>query len=490
MNERARIVVIGGGVGGLAAAIRLAAAGHEVSLLERNEVVGGKLATYTREGYTFDIGPSLVTLPHLFDDVFELAGAPSGGPLDLVRLDPQFRYHWRDGSSLTVADDLDDTAAAFDELSDGAGAQWRSFDARGRRIWDVAERTFFAGPMTSPLSLAKRLRSPFDLTAIDPLRTLHRSATSHFDDVRLVQWAGRYATYSGSSPFRAPATLACIPHIEARFGCWYPMGGLGTIRDTLERAARDVGVDIRTNTEVVAVTSDDERVHGIVLDDGTDVAADVVVANTDAEHLYRDLLPDDAATRRVSRAKRSTSGFVVCAGVRGLTPGLAHHNVWFSDDERAEFDAIGRGELADDPTIYACVSSVTDPSQAPDGCENWFLLINTPAGAEIDPALGTDMVLEGLASHGVPLRDRVEFVHTMTPTDIAERYRSPGGAIYGTSSDGMRAAFTRPSNRGARDGLYLVGGSSHPGGGLPLVLTSARIVADMIEADEPWADGR
>ena len=479
-----RTVVIGGGVGGLAIAIRLAAAGHEPLLVERNEVVGGKLATYTRDGYTFDIGPSLVTLPHLFDELFDLAGSPSADRLDLVRLDPQFRYHWRDGPTLTVADDHDETAAAFEEFSAGAGAQWHSFDARGRRIWDVAERTFLAGAMTGPVSLARRLRSPFDVTAIDPFRTLHRSAASYFDDDRLVQWAGRYATYSGSSPFRAPATLACIPHIEARFGCWYPLGGLGTIRSALERLARDAGVEIRTSTEVTAVTADEHHVRGVVLDDGTEVDADTVVANTDAEHLYTDLLPDAAASRRVRRATRSTSGFAVCAAVRGLTPGLLHHNVWFSDDERREFEAIGRGELADDPTIYGCVSAVTDRSQAPDGCENWFLLINTPPGAEIDRKRGTDLVFRRLASHGVALRERIEFVHTMTPDDIAQRYRSPGGAIYGTSSDGMRAAFTRPANRGARAGLYLVGGSSHPGGGLPLVLTSARIVAEMIADDE------
>ncbi len=303
------VVVVGGGVGGLAVAIRLAAAGHEPLLVERNDVVGGKLATYTRDGYTFDIGPSLVTLPHLFEELFDLAGAPSPcGPetagldpyrLDIVRLDPQFRYHWPDGSSLTVADDNADTAAAFEGFADGAGEQWYSFDARGRQIWDVAERTFLAGPMTGPLSLARRLRSPLDLTRIDAFRTLHRSAGSYFGDHRLVQWAGRYATYSGSSPFGAPATLACIAHIEAHFGCWYPMGGLGTIRTALERLACDTGVEIRVGTEVAAITADDERVRGVVLDDGTEVTADVVVANVDAEHLYADLLPDAGASRRV-----------------------------------------------------------------------------------------------------------------------------------------------------------------------------------------------
>jgi phytoene dehydrogenase-like protein len=225
---------------------------------------------------------------------------------------------------------------------------------------------------------------------------------------------------------------------------------------------------------------------------GTDrferLRADLVVANADAEHLYRDLLGDAAAVRRVQRADRSSSGFVICAGVRGLTPGLAHHNVWFSEDYQAEFAQIAAGELPDDPTIYACVSSVTDQSQAPVGNENWFLLINTapvsaePEGPELDPEVATQRVLSGLARRGVDLFDRIEVLHTLTPSDLAQRYRAPGGAIYGTSSNGRRAAFRRPSNTTKYSNLFLVGGSSHPGGGLPLVAMSARIVADLVGA--------
>lgn len=497
-----RTLVIGAGVGGLAAAIRLRAAGHDVTVLERRTVVGGKLATLRRDGFTFDLGPSLVTLPQVFDDVFRAAGTSLDDEVELVRLDPQFRYHWRDGSSLTVHDDADDTAAAFDEFEAGAGGQWQRFDARGRRIWDVAERTFFAGPMSNPFALLKRMRSPRDLTSIDPLRTLHGAAAATFDDDRLVQWAGRYATYSGSSPYESPATLACIPHVEARYGCWYPMGGLDALRRALERVALDSGVEIRTGADVARITLAEPpdtmsgsrnggRVRGVELADGTSLDADHVVANVDAEHLYADLLRDDAALKKVRRADRSTSGFVLCLGVRGDTPGIGHHNVWFSESYAAEYNDLDAGRPASDPTIYACVSSVTDPTQAPEGCENWFVLVNAPAGAEIDEASYGKLVLDRLAANGVDLRRRIEFVHAMTPAIIADRYRSPGGAIYGTSSNGRRAAFARPGNRGARDGLYLVGGSSHPGGGLPLVATSARIVAEMIlgdRSDEIGAD--
>ncbi len=483
MAERPDVVVVGAGVGGLAAAIRLRVAGHAVTVLERNAVVGGKLAVDEVDGFTFDVGPSLLTLPHVFDEVFRLAGTSLDEQLDLVRLDPQFAYHWPDGSSLTVHDDAARTAEAFERFAPGAGAQWRAFDAHGRRIWDVADRTFFAGPMSNPVGLLRRLRSPGDLAAIDPLRTLAGAAAGFFTDPRLVQWAGRYATYSGSSPYRAPATLACIPHVEARWGCWYPIGGLGALRDALGRVAAAAGVEIRTGTEVGHLMADRRRMLGVRLRGGERIHAPIVVANVDAEHLYADLLPDASALTRVRRADRSTSGFVLCVGARGRTPGLRHHNVWFSGDSPAEFAQLAAGRLADEPTVYGCVSAVTDPTQSPTGDENWFLLVNTPPGVDVDRERYADVVLDRLTAAGVDLRSRAVLTRTMTPTDIERRYRSPGGAIYGTSSDGRRAAFVRPANRGARAGLYLVGGSSHPGGGLPLVTISARIVADMIAAD-------
>ena len=484
------VVVIGAGVGGLAAAIRLAGAGHEVTVVERLDTVGGKLAERTAAGFTWETGPSLLTLPAVFAELAASVGRDLDDLVDLVRLDPVCRYRFADGAIFDHRADLDDAAAAAEILVPGAGAEWHAFMAHAASIWDVAERTFFAGPMSSPVRLLRRMRSPRDLLAIDPLRTLHRRAEASFTDPRLVQYVDRYATYSGSSPFAAPATLSCIAHIEQAHGAWYVRGGLGRLADALGRLAVDVGVRMRTGAEVESITRRSGRATGVRLTGGELVPADAVVADADAVHLYRDLLPHRRALRRAEVAPRSSSGFVLLLGVEGRTEGLAHHNVSFSADYRAEFDALfGSPEPVRDPTVYVAASSVTDPAQAPDGCENWFVLVNAPSlpadGADGADAYGGygDHVLEVMAARGWDLSGRIVHRAEITPSDIADRYRTPGGAIYGTSSNGPLAAFLRPGNRGPIDRLYLCGGSSHPGGGLPLVAISGRIAADLCLAD-------
>lgn len=475
-----KVIVVGGGVGGLATAIRLAAAGHQVEVLERNPFVGGKLATLEEGGYSFELGPTMLTLPHVFDELFGMAGTTLADEVELVRLDPQVRYRWPNGSTLDMPDDPATVPAALEAFSPGSGVQWERFAEHAARLWEAGERTFLAGPAGSPLALLSRLRSPLDVGRIDGNRTLAKSATAHFDDPRLHQLIGRYATYSGSSPFQAPATLAWLAHVEQDFGCWYVMGGLGRLRDALERVAVRIGVEIRTGVDVGRIGFDGRRVIGVELADGGAEAADLVVSNVDAAHLYTDLLPHPKQAKRLDQAGRSTSAFVICAAVRGRTEGIAHHNVFFSLHDRQEFRYLEAGQMAIDPTVYACVSSVTDPGQAPTDGENWYMLVNTPPATGIDRKMMTAAVLNRLAERGFDLRTRIDYTRTLVPADFEARYRAIGGAIHGTSSNGKRAAFARPDNVGPVEGLYLVGGSAHPGGGLPMVAVGARIVADLI----------
>ena len=301
----------------------------------------------------FDLGPSLLTLPHVFDEVFRVAGTSLDAELDLVRLDPQFAYHWADGSRLVVHDDNDATAAAFEAFV-GSGERWREFDERGRTIWEVSERTFFAGPMSNPSELAEAdgLVRPHG----DRLDAhARRLGTLDLRRPPVRQWAGRYATYSRVVAVRGSGDARLHPAHRGRFGCWYPIGAARcTARRVRACGHAEAGVEIHIGVDVARiVTAADGVVSGVELGDGSVEDADIVVANTDAQHLYADLLPDAKALRRVRRAKRSTSGFVLCVGVRGLTPRLEHHNVWFSESYRAEYDQLDAGDLADDPTIYA-----------------------------------------------------------------------------------------------------------------------------------------
>jgi phytoene desaturase len=487
MAEPLRVVVVGGGVGGMAAALRLRAAGHEVTLLERNQALGGKLAGRRRDGFSFDTGPSLLTLPEVFAQLAAVAGRRLGDLVELVRLDPLCRYRFADGSGLDARAEPAAMLAEVERFSPGSGPAWTAFQARAARIWAAAEPTFFAGALDLA-GMARRAKGPGALAAIDPLPTLAGRARRSFADQRLAQYAMRFATYSGSSPYLAPATLACISWIEQRYGAWYVRGGLAALGEALAGLLAATGVEVRTGVEVGAVSADAATVTGVDLADGGHLPADAVVANVDAAHLYRDLLPDRRAAAKVARAGRSSSGFVVLAGVRGRTEGLAHHNVWFSADYRAEqADIFERDQAPADPTVYACCSAVTDPSQAPDGHENWFLLVNVPSGRTerwAERADGyRDHVLEVLARRGADLSGRLAFTETITPAEIEARWRADAGAIYGTGSNSRRAAFMRPANRGPRRGLYLAGGSAHPGGGLPLVAMSGAIAAGLVAED-------
>lgn len=490
-----RVVVIGGGIGGLAAAARLAAQGHQVTLFERASTVGGKVGRHERstpEGrFRFDTGPGLLTLPQVFADLFAATGSTLERELDLQRLDPVVRHVFADGAVLDSGSDPDAFQQRIaDALGRSAAADWSTLWHRASRIFQASWHHVLSRPRPSPLDLAGLVWRLRDVVAIAPGRSLRGLGRAHLRDPRLRMLLERYATYTGSDPRRAPAALAAIPYAELTFGGWYPRGGFSTLADALLGRCEALGVAVHTSSEVRRIDVHGGRISGVTLSTGDRHAADLVVANADPVTVGRDLLGSRVHARAQRHARaQSLAGFVLMLGVRGRTPGLAHHTVLFPADYDAEFDAIfGRpARPADDPTLLVTVPD--DPLVRPDGCEGWFVLANAPPHGHTDstvdwrrPGLAetyADRLLDVLARRGFDVRERLLFREIRTPADLERDTASPGGAIYGTVSHGLRGLL-RPPNRGPVDGLYLVGGSTHPGGGLPMVALSARIVADMI----------
>ncbi len=496
----ARVAVVGAGLGSLAAAARLAALGHTVTVLEQAATVGGKLGWFSRDGHSFDTGPSLLTWPQVYRDLFAATGAPLEQVLDLVRLDPAVDYRFPGGGRLAMPG----TAAALpraldDALGAGTGTQWAALMRRAAAMWRISEGPFLRAPLEGAATLARLARRPADVATVAPWQTLRQLGEGYLRRPELRLLLDRYATYSGSDPRRAPAVLATVPFVEQAFGSWYVRGGLHRLGRAVAERAEERGAVVRTGCAVRRVRVDGGRTTGVELADGEVVAADLVVSGADAAALYADLLPPGpgtrAAHRTLARATPSLSGFVLLLALRGRTPGLTHHTVLFPEDYDAEFDAVfgtGRHRRAPrpvpDPTVY--VSAPDDAALRPDeDSESWFVLVNAPphrpaGGVDWDePGLAdryADRVLEVLAARGVEVRDRVRWREVRTPADLERQTGSVGGSIYGTSSNGTRAAFLRPANVSPVPGLFLVGGSAHPGGGLPLVALSAEIVARLV----------
>jgi len=503
-SRGSRVVVIGAGAAGLAVAARLQARGHLVTIVEQSAQVGGKLASWRKDGFVFDTGPSLLTLPAVYRDLFRKTGRPLEDVLTLTAVDPAFGYSFPDGSSaiLPGVDPARCAEALGDQLGGSANADWRRLMARAGAMWQITREPFLESPIDGWRTLVRLARRPADIRTIAPRTTLHELGTHELRDPRMVTILDRYATYTGSDPRRAPAVLATIPYVEQAFGAWHILGGLGELARALHDRCSDLGVEIRTCWDAEEIGTHHEAVTFVRSVQGEEIPADIVIADADASWAYRATTGTRALrrpARRLAHATPSLAGFVMLLAVRGRTPGLQHHNVWFPDNYLGEFDDVFgcRGTAAQpprDPAIYVCAPD--DPLMRPDDDhESWFVLVNAPRHRAHDqpdeqgtvdwqePGLAeryADHVLQLLAQRGVDVRDRVLWREVRTPADLATAARAPGGAIYGTSSNSPRAAFTRPANSTPVNGLYLVGGSAHPGGGLPLVGMSARLVAELI----------
>jgi phytoene desaturase len=490
-----RVIVIGAGLGGLAASVRLARAGFHVTVLEKNERVGGKMDLWEQDGYRFDTGPSLLTMPFVVRELFQAAGERIEDSLDLVPMEPICRYYWPDESHLDASGDLGLTAGAIGRLSPRDALRVRPFLAHGEKIYEAAREPFLLSGFGS-LGLSdilKRLRYLPAVARIDALRSLNEAVEEYFVDNRIRQLFNRFATYNGSSPYLAPATLSIIPFIEFSMGGWYVRGGMYALANALEVLARRLSVEIRTGVEVDVIVREEKAVHGVHTSAGDSLEADIVLSNADALYAERALLGRDVR----GKADASLAGFVLLLGVKKMWSKLAHHTVFFSGDYRKEFDVMfNAGQPSKDPTIYVCNSSQSDPAHAPAGCSNLFVLVNAPplsAAGSTDDGFDwrsnsreyRDRVVGILERRGLSgLAGAIQTERTITPLDFERHYNAYRGSIYGMSSNSRMAAFLRPPNRSRRyRNLYFVGGSSHPGGGIPLVLLSGKIVADMIRHD-------
>ncbi|MCU0280124.1 MAG: phytoene desaturase family protein [Candidatus Nanopelagicales bacterium] len=486
----AKVAVIGAGMGGLAVAARLATKGHAVTVYEQAAGPGGKNAGFHRDGFRFDLGPSTLTLPAVYRDLFLKTGRSLEESVDLVEVEPAFAYHFTDGTTVTVPGaGVGACAAAMqDALGGDAAHEWRALLKRAGDIWALTRKDILGRSLNGYRDLLPLARSASSLRTVAPWQTMRQLGTATLQDPRARMILDRYATYTGSDPRRCPAALVTIPFVEQTFGVWHIGGGLHVLAEALHTRCEQRGVEFRFGCRVDRITTNAEGVTGVDTATGHE-AADLVVADADVRTVYSQMLDDPRAAsplRRLSRLDPSFSGFVVLLALRGTTAGIRHHNVWFPDDYDAEFDALFSKDPrpVPDPTIYACVPD--DPLMRPEGHESWFILINAPT--QQPPALDwaveaqsyADHILDVLAARGVDVRDRLLWREVRTPVHLQDGTGSPGGSIYGLSSNGRTSTALRPSNRSPVPGLFLVGGSAHPGGGLPLVGMSAEIVADEI----------
>ncbi len=486
------VVIIGGGIGGLSAAIRLAVAKQRVILFEQNSAVGGKMSEIRADGFRWDTGPSVITMRHVLEDLFAAADRRLEDYLTLVPVEPLTRYFYPDGTVLDATRDWPRMAEQIAQLDERDVEGYLAYLAYAARLHRITGPVFIYDRPPTPRSLLRV--SPEDIRHVDAWRTMDAAIRGFVRSPHLRQLLGRFATYVGASPYRTPATLNVIAHVELTGGVWYPRGGIYAIARALERLAQECGVEIHTGCGVEQIIVQQGAVQGVKLAGGQTVPARAVIANVDVATVYEHLLPATAALRasrrRLAHAETSCSGFILLLGVDGLHPQLAHHNIFFSSDYPREFDDIfHRGQPPDDPTLYVAITSKTDAEDAPAGSENWFVLVNAPAlGPAFDwrtrAAAYRDHVLARLADRGLDVRHRIRSERMLTPLDLETLTGARRGALYGLSSNNPLAAFRRPHNR-ARDvrGLYFAGGTTHPGGGVPMVTLSGAVAARLLLDD-------
>ena len=483
----AKVIVIGAGIAGIAAAIRQAVKGHEVAVYEANAYPGGKLSAFRSGDFRFDAGPSLFTMPHYVDELFTLAGKNPKEAFSYEKLETVCRYFYEDGTRINAWANRDKLAEEIALKTKDSASSVHQFLDYSARIYAITHAIFLEKSLHRLRSFLnwKTLKAVFRFPKIDPFRSMNAANSDFFKDDKTIRFFNRYATYNGSSPYKAPATLNVIPHLEQHFGAYFPKGGMVAITQSLVTLAENLGVKFYYHARVEEILVEDKKVKGIRLN-GENLAADRVISNMDIWFTYRQLLKNEAAPKRILSQERSSSALIFYWGIQAEFPELDLHNIFFSEDYKKEFAAIWEQQAVDiDPTIYINISAKYQTEDAPKSAENWFVMINVPAntGQNWDKLIAEARknIIKKLSR--MLNRDIGPLIVTeelLDPRSIEQKTASYQGSLYGTSSNNQFAAFLRHANFSSKiKELYFVGGSVHPGGGIPLALLSAKIVDDL-----------
>jgi phytoene desaturase len=486
-----KAVIIGAGIAGIATAIRLAVKGYSVEVFEANTTPGGKLAEVRQDGFRFDAGPSLLTLPQYIDELFRLAGRNPADYFNYQKLDIICKYFYEDGTRLTAYADNEKFVQEIAAIIGEPAGSIKKQIANSEKIYKLTSSVFLQRTMHRLATFLNRdaFRALINLPKLDASRSMHQANESLFRDKRLVQFFDRYATYNGSNPYTAPATLNVIPHLEQHFGAFFPDEGMYSITTSLVKLAESLGVRFYYNSPVEEIVLEGKKAKGIKVKNNM-IQANVVISNMDVWFTYHKLLNSylQLYPQKILQQERSSSALVFYWGIKKQFPQLDLHNIFFSADYEAEFEHIWKEkDIYHDPTIYLNITSKYKPDDAPKGCENWFTMINVPANTGQD----WEILINGARQNIIAKLSRIlgENIGSLIineslldPRSIESKTSSYQGSIYGTSSNSRFAAFLRHANRSSKiKNLYFCGGSVHPGGGIPLCLLSAKIVSDWVK---------
>lgn len=484
-----KAIVIGAGISGLASAIRLAVKGYEVIVFESNAYVGGKLTEIKKDGYRFDAGPSLFTMPHLVDELFTLAKKNPKNYFEYHKLDTVCHYFYEDGTFLKASADKKEF---LNETQAKTGVNTKNVEKhlkKSKYIYNSTAHLFLEKSLhklDSYLSL-KTFWSILQLPFLNIFTTMDSANKKALNNEKMRQLFNRYATYNGSNPYKAPGILNIIPHLEFNQGAFFPKGGMHSITQSIYQLAKDLGVEFQLNSKVKKILVKDKKAIGISIDE-QDFFADVVVCNMDVVPAYRYLMPEQKQPEKILKQERSSSALIFYWGIKHEFENLDVHNIFFSNNYKKEFAHIfDKKTIYEDPTVYVNITSKLERTDAPKDCENWFVMINVPHndGQDWDKLIpkAKEFILKKLSRIlNTDVASLIICEEILEPRTIESKTQSYQGALYGTSSNSRMAAFFRHPNFSNKiKNLYFCGGSVHPGGGIPLAISSAKIVDSLVK---------